>query len=280
MRDPLRILSAAPERPVTGALRHGVSGVGVSTLASQWYCELKVDLEFRHAGIAPVTPEMEEGTAGHRALSAGAVPMTREELDDRILAGREVDLQESPFAAAIQEATVVGIPDLIRLRGRDARLILEFKFSRHDELFMDRVVQAEAYALLLRQSGFATDGAVCVVAILPPTAAGTTGGSRIDDLRRGGVLEKILDRSEEMAERLTRSSQSRFSLHSAEDSGMLHAFRFDPRAAQSRLGWALDYWKQRREAVATRSASKCRVCPFNAARLCPRARVAPRQEAS
>jgi hypothetical protein len=262
-----------PER----ALRHGVPGVGVSTLASQWYCELKVDLEFRHPGVSAVTPAMEEGIAGHEALSAGAVPLSREELDQRLLAGRDVDLQESPFAASIHDAAVVGVPDLVRLRGRDARLVLEFKFSKHDALFMDRFVQAEAYALLLRQSGFGTDGTVCVVGILPPSAAGEDDGSRIDALRRGGVLEKLLERSDGMADRFARSPRSRFSLHSWEKSGALHAFRFEAATAERHLRWALDYWKQRREAVATRNSSKCRVCPFNAARLCPQARVRPQE---
>jgi hypothetical protein len=117
-----------------------------------------------------------------------------------------------------------------------------------------------------------------VVAILPPQEAGGDDESRIDALRQGGVLGRILERSDRMAERLSLRARSRASLHAGEESATLHAFRFDPRTAQRHLRWALDYWKRRREAVATRSASKCRVCPFNAARLCPQSRA--RQEAS
>jgi hypothetical protein len=98
----------------------------------------------------------------------------------------------------------------------------------------------------------------------------------MDRLRKEGVLQKILDRSAEMAGRLGNSPRRVFSLRSREeDSGTLHAFRFDPRAAKRHLRWALDYWKQRREAVATRHASKCRLCAFNAARVCSKARSVP-----
>jgi hypothetical protein len=47
-------------------LRHGVSSVGVSTIAGQYYCELKVENEFLHGEIP--TEEKEEGTVLHDEL--------------------------------------------------------------------------------------------------------------------------------------------------------------------------------------------------------------------
>lgn len=257
------------------ALRHGVSGVGVSTLAGQWYCELKVDLKFRHPEISVVSPALARGTAGHGALSADAVPMTPDELAARVRLGEDIFLQESRFSAPIHGAAVIGVPDLVHLRGRDARLVLEFKFSRRDDLFIDRFIQAQAYGLLLEGSGYGMDDTVCVVGVLPSPPSRSPDETAVDRLRKEGVLDRILERCAELRERIVRSPRRIFSLRSREESGTLHAFRFEPLGAKRHLRWALDYWNQRREAVATRHASKCRVCPYNAARVCSKARAAP-----
>lgn len=274
----MRILTAepgsAPAEAPTG-LRHGLPGVGVSTLAGQWYCELKVDLKYRHPEISVVSPALERGTAGHGAISAGAVPMTHAELEEQVLRGQEIYLQESRFSAPIYDATVIGIPDLIHLKGRDARLVLEFKFSKRADLFIDRFIQAQAYALLLEGSGYRTDRTVCVVGVLPSPEDREPSDSKMEHLKKGGVLPRILDRCAELSGRLDRSPRHVFSLRSTEETGTLHAFRFEPRTARLHLRWALDYWQGRREAVATTHASKCRVCPFNAARVCAKARTAP-----
>jgi hypothetical protein len=194
--DALRVLSEpAPGDAGPGPrLRHGVPGVGVSTLASQWYCELKIDLKYRHPEISVVSPAMELGSAGHGAISADAVPMTRGELEELVGRGEDVYLQESRFAAPILDAPVVGVPDLIHLKGREARLVLEFKFSRRDDLFIDRFIQAQTYALLLEGSGYRTDDTVCVVGVLPSRAPRDPEASTMEHLRKEGVLRRILER--------------------------------------------------------------------------------------
>ena len=263
----MRILSkdpaAQPGGPPSG-LRHGVPGIGVSTLAGQWYCEMKVDLKYRHPEIAIRSPALERGTAGHGAFSAGAVPMAADELRERIEKGEDIYLQESRFAAPIHGAPVVGVPDLVHLRGRDARLVLEFKFSKRDDLFIDRFIQTQSYGLLLEGTGYRMDDTVCVVGVLPSRET------------KEGVLQRILERSAELSDRLRSSPRRVFALREREPgSGTLHAFRFEPRTARLHLRWALDYWKERREAIATTHPSKCRTCAFNAARVCPKARTGP-----
>jgi hypothetical protein len=275
----MRILTedqdGAAKAPHPG-LRHGVPGVGVSTLASQWYCELKIDLKYRHPELSVVSPALERGTEGHLAMSAGAVPISRDELEARVQGGEDVYLQESRFTARVHETPVIGAPDLVHLRGRDARLVLEFKFSRRDDLFIDRFIQAQSYGLLLEGSGYRMDETVCVLGVLPSPAPGDPGGSKMDALRKDGVLGTILERSAQLRERLLRSPRSLFSLRSTDAAiGTLHAFRYDPTTARRHLRWALDYWQGRREAVPTTHASKCRRCAFNAAGLCAKARSAP-----
>jgi hypothetical protein len=279
MNDVMRILTADPDGtpnvPHPG-LRHGVAAVGVSTLASQWYCEQKIDLKYLHPEVRIVSPALERGTEGHHALSADAAPIARQELEARLSSGEDVYLQESRFTAPIHDAPVIGVPDLIHLKGRDARLILEFKFSRRDTLFLDRFIQAQTYGLLLEGSGYKMDGAVCVVGVLPSPGMRDPGGSTRDALRKNGVLDTILGRSALLRDRLIRSPGSLVSLRTREvGSGTLHAFRYDPLSARRHLRWAIDYWQGRREAVPTTHASKCRSCAFNAAGLCAKARSIP-----
>jgi hypothetical protein len=253
-----------------------VPGIGVSTLAGQWYCELKVDLQFRHPEIRVVSPALERGTAGHGALSEGAVPLSREDFDARVRRGEELYLQESRFRARVHDAPLVGVPDLLHLKGRDARLVLEFKFSKRDDLFIDRFIQAQAYGALLEGLGYRMDETVCVLGVLSPGTPRDSDSSRMESLKKDGVLQKILGRSAELGERLRGSPRRVFSLRSRDEaSGTLHAFRFESRTARLHLGWALDYWKERREAIATPHASKCRRCAFNAAGVCVKARTGP-----
>ncbi len=79
-----------PDPAPPAPLRHGVARVGVSTLAAQWYCELKIDLAFRHPEVVERTAAMEAGTLGHRELSADARPISAEALEAEIRAGREI----------------------------------------------------------------------------------------------------------------------------------------------------------------------------------------------
>src|SRR5204862_5500870 len=98
------------------------------------------------------------------------------------------------FEAPIHDAPIVGVPDLIHLKGRDARLVLEFKFSKRDDLFIDRFIQAQTYGLLLAGSGYGMDRTVCVVGVLPSRAPRRPDESKLEQLGKEGVLRRILDR--------------------------------------------------------------------------------------
>lgn len=254
------------------SLRHGVARVGVSTLAAQWYCELKIDLAFRHPERVERTPAMDAGTLGHRELSADARPVTAADLEAEIRAGREILLQESRFDGVLEGVPVVGVPDLVYLEGRRLRLVLEFKFSRRPDLFIDRFVQAQTYGLLLSQGGFETEETVCVVGIVPARRDGASGAP----LREKGLLDGILERCREVAREILGDAGGLSPARTVRTSEItLQAFRFDRAQAVRHLAWALAYWKGAREPLPTRHAPKCRVCSFNAAGLCPRPQAAP-----
>jgi hypothetical protein len=55
----------------------------------------------------------------------------------------------------------------------------------------------------------------------------------------------------------------------------LFVFPHDERAAERDLSWALGYWKGTRAPSRTTSPSRCRACPYNAAKLCDVALAPP-----
>jgi len=260
-----------------GPLRHGRRQVGVSTLASQWYCELKIDLKHLHPEIRALSPALDLGTEGHERLSAGARPITREDFEKDVAEGRELYLQESRFEAVIDGVPVIGVPDLVHLQGRRCDLVLEMKFSRRPALYVDRYVQAQTYGLLLAQNGFDMARTACVVGIVPSPLEGGR-DEKLKALRQEGVLHRILDRCWSLAEQdgkrwAARGVKNPLTLQ--EGPVTLQAFPFKSSDVQEHLRWAFDFWKSRRDPEAATTPAKCKVCPYNAARVCGSAKAPP-----
>jgi hypothetical protein len=270
MTDP-----AAPSRP--GPLRHGRHQVGVSTLASQWYCELRIDLKHLHPEIRTWSPALDHGTAAHEQLSAEAAVISRADLEKDVAEGKELYLQESRFEADIDGVPVVGVPDLVHLNGRRCDLVLEMKFSRRPSLFLDRYIQAQAYGLLLERNGFVLDRTPCVVGVVQVPFEGDR-DDKLDYLYRNGVLESILDRCRDLRHReplgwAGRGERNPVTLRAGPVT--LQAVPYNPAAVLGHLRWAFDFWKSLREPSAADSAAKCKVCPYNAARVCGQAKAPP-----
>ncbi|MBV8881778.1 MAG: hypothetical protein JO332_17605 [Planctomycetaceae bacterium] len=270
-------MKEATETQGSGPLRHGRHQVGVSTLASQWYCELKIDLKHRHPEIRTLSPALDRGTEAHEALSADATVISRKEFDQDVADGKELFLQESRFQADIEGVPVIGVPDLVHLRGRRCELVLEMKFSRRPTLYIDRYVQAQTYALLLARNGFDLDRTPCVVGVVQAPLDGTP-DDRFDSLKRNGILQTILDRCRTLRSReplgwRARGAENPVTIR--EGPVTLQAFPFDPKAVMDHLRWAFDFWKSRRDPLAAVTAAKCKVCPYNAARVCAVAKAAP-----
>lgn len=271
-------MSETKEAPVPGPLRHGRSQVGVSTLAAQWYCEQKIELQHRHPEIRPRLAALDRGSEAHEQLSADAVRITREDLERDVAAGKELFLQETRFEADIEGVSVVGVPDLVHLQGRRCDLVLELKFSRRPTLFVDRFIQAQTYGLLLDRNGYELRGTPCVVGVVPSPAGDGAREDKLDALKRTGLLHAILDRCRDLRRSEPWGWKSRGianPLTLREGPATLQAFPFDPAAVLGHLRWAFDYWKSLREPTATDMAAKCKVCPYNAARVCRFARSAP-----
>lgn len=258
------------------ALLHGLPGVGVSTLAGQWYCEMKTDLSFRHPEIQVSSMAIDSGIEGHEELSADAVPITREDLEEALKRKRQIFLQEYRFHTIFDGVRIIGVPDLIEFRGRRCMLVLEWKFSGRPDPFIDRYVQAQLYGWLLQRNSYDVRGLVCAVCVIPhrPTRLGRA--SKLELVTELGLIDEIRLRWTVARSRLKQhpmTQKAPFTIST--DGWVMHAFRYDERAAQKHLEWSLGYWLKQRDPISTRVAAKCRKCPFNAAGVCNKALDAP-----
>lgn len=270
-------MSSSGHASAAGPLRHGRRLVGVSTLASQWYCELKIELRHLHPEIRVRSAALDLGTEAHERLSAGATVISRDEFEKDVALGKELFLQESRFEAEIEGVPLVGVPDLVHLQGRRCDLVLEMKFSRRSTLYLDRYIQAQSYALLLARNGFDLGRTPCVVGVFQAPLEGER-NEKFRTLKESGVLQAILDRCRELREREplgwgARGAENPVTLR--EGPVTLQAFPFNSAALLPHLRWAFEFWKSLRAPLASASAAKCKACPYNAAGVCLQARGAP-----
>jgi hypothetical protein len=242
-------------------LRHRQEILMVSTLSQQRYCEKKVDLTMQYPGVEPTSPAMEIGTEGHAHLEEGAIPIGREEIDASLRQGKSLTLFEFPMEGVWEEIPIWGRPDLVQLKGRSARLLIEFKFSRRSNLFPSQQTQANLYGWLLRQNRFEVDSLLCAVAIFPATI------SHLKPLPTD-LIEKLLQVTEQLRAKTFRSAVP---ILRQESLFTLHLFPFRPEIAERDLRWAVDYWREKREPEPSGSINKCRICRFNAEALCDQA---------
>ncbi|MBI5516604.1 MAG: hypothetical protein HY909_22660 [Deltaproteobacteria bacterium] len=247
--------------------------VAVSTLAGQYYCDLQVHLGRTH-DVQTHTAELAAGAAGHAAFEADAEVISPEEIAEALDAGKTLELVEHTVGSELEGVRLVGRADRVVLQGRSAKLVLEFKFSAQRELRPTHVVQVEAYGRLLEASGFAVDGLLLAVCVLPR-------GQAVSEALARAIVAKALEATPRARDTATGRSGMPDPLEGlgprrvTEEAFTLWVFPHLPGKTARDLTWALSYWTGARAPEATAHPGKCRACPFNAAGLCGEARDAP-----
>ena len=261
------------DAPPRGVLRHGRALLWPSTIAGQWYCELKTHLEHAHPELLVDAAALDDGTEGHGALAGAGVPATPVEIAAAVAAGEEVQAFEWLLEGAHGGVPIRGKPDLVDAAGGAARLVYEFKFSRSDRVWPSQHVQARVYGRLLELAGLDVRDLVTVIVLFPPLPRDLAD----DPLRaREAAVARLADAGTlDDVERLARHGRDEILRHGHEELTLrrqdfrLGLARYDPRLAQANLDWALAYWRGEREPVANAGIpGKCRACPVNAAGLC------------
>ena len=230
--------------------RHGASVVGVSTIASQFYCEYKVENEFA-LGKVP-TEVKERGTELHDELIPG-VEITGEEFV-RLVRKKKPAYAVLRVWGNVGGLRVVGMPDhIVWSEGRPLWLV-ELKTTRGDPgiLWDDQMIQARIYGLLLEQMGF--DTTQLKLAVVRVRSQGLS-----EDDRREWTLRV----SEALMNKRTAELESEYG-------GLMkiHLITHDRSAAEASVAAKSAYWKSEREPTSSTSVGKCRACEYNPA--CPK----------
>ncbi|MGA2198826.1 MAG: PD-(D/E)XK nuclease family protein [Nitrososphaerales archaeon] len=223
--------------------RHDLPFVGASTLAQQFYCEAKVENEYR-LGEVP-TEGKDVGTDLHNEIFA-MEPVKRDDLIKQI--------EESPSLTAsfglyaqIGDLRVAGVPDAVIFEKGTPRWVVELKTTRGDpsRLWRDQAIQVKVYGALLEHMGFDCSNLTLALirmkqrALAPP--------------ERESLLLLVKDA---LARERTAQLEAKYGMKFF----LLPHVRTE---AEDAVTWAQDYWLKRREAIPTTVEGKCRSCEFN-----------------
>jgi len=226
-------------------LRHGVSSVGVSTLAGQFYCEYKVENEFALGEIP--SEAKEEGTLLHDEL----IPM------EPISKAGFVKLvsQRKPSYAVLKvwgelgDIRLIGEPDHIIWSEERPLWLVELKTTAGDpnSLWDDQLSQILIYGALLDKMGF--DCSKLRLALVRMRAKELS-----DEQKRAWIvtISKYLEQGR--AKELEHENRGAMKIHLIDHD--VHAAELGVRKMQG-------YWLEEREATSSTSVGKCRACEYN-----------------
>jgi hypothetical protein len=238
-----------------GDLRHGFSSVGVSTLASQYYCEYKVENEVAFGEVP--TEAKDQGTDLHDEL------IPQEAITEKQFA-ELVSRKEQSYAVLKVWGTVgglriVGMPDhIVWSEGRPLWLV-ELKTTKGDptSLWPDQMNQIRIYGLLLDLMGF--DCSRLRLALVRLRAGELT------DEERGLWMERVSTHLE---------SGKLGELEAKYRNAMkVHLLAHDKVAAETSVMEKQGYWLGEREATSSTSVGKCKACEYNS--VCPKSLFRP-----
>ena len=224
-----------------GDLRFGESLVKISTIALQYYCEKK--LELQHQYPMPPTVRMQQGEAGHELVTAKAAPLTREEAVETALEEREKPtcIYEFNVGWIHNGIPIIGRVDEAWFRGGNVDLVVERKFSNSLRIYNPYHIQAQLYCLSLEGMGFNTDSTVYRIMVFKRTCY---------------ECEKLVDSSCDIFNLETKNYRCE------QGEAMAFNYPFEKAEIIKELDWALGYWIKEREAIPTQNKAKCRVCDY------------------
>ena len=127
--------------------------VKVSQIASQFYCEYKVHLEWVRPEQKIVTQAMKQGSAVHQHFEDQAVRLSAVDIEKRLEKGDLLTQAELAMEGEIEGVRLVGKADAVVYDQNRAFLIVEYKTSKRAQIFDDQRAQLGLYGLLLEQKG-------------------------------------------------------------------------------------------------------------------------------
>jgi len=227
-------------REAGGRLRFGRSVIVASDIATQFYCEKKLEMEHLHGEVE--TEAKNVGTEAHENLTEDSVKVKREQLWKDIYSDKPVFALEMPLLGKYRDVFLAGKPDCVLFARGFPLVVFEYKFSRSGVAYPSYHVQAQTYCVLLENMGFDTSKLFYAIVVADPR----TRGSR--ELRQQ-VVQTVI------------SNGAKEAVHSIDDA-TVYCNKFNRVNAEKDLAWALEFWKQSREAQPTSNQNKCARCEY------------------
>ena len=223
-----------------GRLRFRRLTISASDIAGQYYCEKKVEMEYLHGEIE--TEAKTIGSEAHERLIEEAVEIKKEALWKKIYGKEPVLAVEMFILGKYQDVFITGQPDAVMFYKGRPIVIFEFKFSKSGIAYPSHHVQAQTYGLILEKLGFDTSRLFYAIVVADPITMGDPKLQRkaIDAIFKEGFEESIL----------------------STDDTLIHLCKFHLSEAQENLRWAIQFWKQKREAIPTTNLNKCAKCEY------------------
>jgi CRISPR/Cas system-associated exonuclease Cas4 (RecB family) len=240
------LISAVAYPKARRKYRHGLRFVPVSSIAEQFYCEVKVDHEYTRGEVP--TEAKQEGSATHEEVFV-MKPTTPAEIVRDI---RRKQTVTSTFLAVgkVDKLRIIGRPDAVIFHHGRPRWVVELKTTGRDpgSLWSDQVVQLKTYGLLLEKMGFDTKELDLVLV----------------RLRRQSPLseDQIETLLEQVTTHLFNDDYQRFELAHHLDLKFF-VFPYSRHEAERDVKWAMDYWLEKRAPIPTTYAGRCRSCEYS-----------------
>ena len=223
-----------------GKLRFNRSIIIASDIASQFYCEKKVELQYIHGEIE--TEEKTIGSVAHEKLEEDAIKIKREDLWKKIYGKDPVFAVEMFILAKYQDVLLGGRPDSVIFQNGLPRIIFEFKFSKSRIAYSSHHVQARTYGVILNKMGFDTSTLFYAIVTADPKTQGNK------EFRHEAILAAIKNGPKEATIPIKDAT--------------IHFHKFNQSDMENELNWVIDFWKHNREAVLTNNPNKCLSCEY------------------
>ena len=228
-----------------GSFRHGASFVAVSSIASQFYCEYKVENMFTLGEIP--TEAKDTGTALHDELLP-TQEITKEKFVS-LVSERKASLAVLRVWGSVGGLKIIGMPDhIIWKEGRPIWLV-ELKTTRGDTtpLWEDQENQARIYGLLLDLMGFdCTEMKIAVIRL------------KTEELPPEKKVEWIVKASRRLLEDKVGEFESEYP-----GTVKVHVLEHERSLAARAVDLKAGYWLGSREPTPTSSVARCRACEYN-----------------
>ncbi|HEC40983.1 hypothetical protein LCGC14_0753760 [marine sediment metagenome] len=218
--------------------------IKISDIASQYYCEKKVELKYVHGDID--TEEKLLGREKHGEIAQELVEVKMQQAWEQIFTTNHFSLSESLFFAKYKDNYLVFKPDRVLFVAGLPKILIEFKFSRYSRPFISHHVQLQTEGYLLSKLGFDVSTLYYLVIIAPINAD-----------RDSKYLSDIPKRIYEKIRPYTKEKHYIFRDVNA------YLYKFNKETAKKNFKWALEYWNKERDAQLTDNKNKCRSCEYN-----------------